>query len=69
MAMSEQERNKKARMALFVMVGVEIAAFIAFWFVQSAWHDANLAFALLIMGVLFGAGYYIYEVRKLRAKD
>jgi FtsH-binding integral membrane protein len=67
-AMTDEERNKKARNAMFVMIGVEVVAFIVFWTVQTFLHNPKLAFALLIIGVLLGAGYYVYEVSKLRPK-
>jgi Flp pilus assembly protein TadB len=69
MPMTDAERNKRARKAVVIMFAVEIVAFLVFWGVQQFWHQPNLAFALLMIGVLTGAGYYIYEVRKLRVKE
>ena len=67
--MQEAQRAKKAREALFVMFGVDAIAFILFWLVQAYVHNANLAFALLIVGLLIGAAYYVYQSNKLRPKE
>jgi hypothetical protein len=67
--MTEEERTAMARNAMFVMIGLEIAAFLAFWLTQAFLHNPGLAFSLLIVGVLLGAGYYIYQIHKLRAKE
>ena len=68
-APSNKEAQAKARQALYVMLGVDAIAFILFWLVQAYVHNAYLAFALLIVGLMIGAAYYIYQSNKLRPKD
>jgi len=68
-APSNKEMQAKARQALYVMLGVDAIAFILFWLVQAYVHNPNLAFALLVVGLMFGAAYYIYQSNKLRPKD
>ncbi|MFZ1990619.1 MAG: hypothetical protein WAW96_12705 [Alphaproteobacteria bacterium] len=67
--MQEAERVKKSREALFIMLGIDAIAFILFWLIQAYVHNANLAFALLIVGLMIGAAYYVYQSHKLRPKE
>ena len=68
-APSNKDAQAKARQALFVMFGIDAIAFILFWLVQAYVHNPNLAFALLFVGVLIGAAYYVYQSNKLRPKE
>ncbi|HXZ68956.1 MAG TPA: hypothetical protein VEH07_10235 [Alphaproteobacteria bacterium] len=67
--MQEAQRAKKSREALFIMIGIDAIAFIVFWLVQAYVRNPNLAFALLIVGLMIGAAYYIYQANKLRPKE
>jgi hypothetical protein len=69
MAVNEAERAKKLREALFIMLGADAIAFLLFWLVQAYLHQPNLAFSLLVVGLMIGAAYYVYQSHKLRPKE
>ena len=68
-APSNKDAQAKARQALYVMLGLDALAFILFWLVQAYLHNPNFAFALLIVGLVIGAAYYVYQSNKLRPKE
>jgi hypothetical protein len=67
--MTDDERNAKARQALYVMGGIDVAAIVLFWILKAFANDLSLAIAVLFVGMCCGSGYYVYQSRKLRPKD
>jgi hypothetical protein len=67
--MTEAERDKKLRQALYVMLALSVGGFIAYWIIHAVFHAPSAAFAVLILGTCGGAGYYIYQTHKLKPKD
>ena len=67
--MTDDERNAKARQAMFVMLGIDAGAAVLFWLIKSFVGDIPLAFGVLVVGLGLGAVYYIYQSYKLRPKD
>lgn len=67
--MTDDERNAKAKQALYVMAGFDAVTVILFWVIKVYLKDPNLAFALLVVGLVLGAVYYVYQSYKLRPKD
>ena len=68
-AKREALRVRKLREALYIMIGIDAIAFIVFWLVQFYMHNPNLAFALLMVGLIGGATIYVFQSHKLRPKD